>query len=257
MSWVDFFSRHGGEILQGTLEHVWLVGATMLLSIAIGVPLGILVARRPWLSKPILGSANVAETIPSLALLGFLLPVPWLGDRADRVAITALTLYALLPIIRNTAAGIAGVDPAVREAARGMGMTPRQILYQVELPLSLSTVLAGIRIATVLTIGVATIAAAVGAGGLGEFIFRGLAMVNNRLILAGAIPAAALALLADFILSVLERRLRSARRKPDEILARQRATPHGRRRVRRAAGLVGRVRRSSRRYHRHRLEEFS
>ena len=175
MNGMGFFSQHGGEILQATLEHVWLVGATMLLAIAIGVPLGILVARRPWLSKPILGSANVAETIPSLALLGFLLPVPWLGDRADRVAITALTLYALLPIIRNTAAGITGVDPAVREAARGMGMTPRQILFQVELPLSLSTVLAGVRVATVLTIGVATIAAAVGAGGLGEFIFRGLA----------------------------------------------------------------------------------
>jgi osmoprotectant transport system permease protein len=211
MNGLGFFSQHAGEILQATLEHVWLVGATMLLAIAIGVPLGILVARRPWLSKPILGGANIAETIPSLALLGFLLPAPWLGERADRVAITALTLYALLPIIRNTAAGITGVDPAVREAARGMGMTARQILFQVELPLSLSTVLAGIRVATVLTIGVATIAAAVGAGGLGEFIFRGLAMVNNQLILAGAIPAAALALLADFCLSVLERRLRPAR----------------------------------------------
>jgi osmoprotectant transport system permease protein len=211
MNGMGFFSQHAGEILQATLEHVWLVGATMLLAIAIGVPLGILVARRPWLSKPILGGANIAETIPSLALLGFLLPAPWLGERADRIAITALTLYALLPIIRNTAAGITGVDPAVREAARGMGMTSRQILFQVELPLSLSTVLAGIRVATVLTIGVATIAAAVGAGGLGEFIFRGLAMVNNQLILAGAIPAAALALLADFCLSVLERRLRPAR----------------------------------------------
>ena len=211
MSLTDFLSRHANEILQATLEHVWLVGATMALAIAIGVPLGVLVARRPWLSKPILGSANVAETIPSLALLGFLLPVPWLGDRADRLAITALTLYALLQIIRNTAAGIAGVDPAVREAARGMGMTQRQILFQVELPLSLSTVLAGVRVATVLTIGIATIAAAVCAGGLGEFIFRGLAMVNNQLILAGAIPAAALALGADFLLSVLERRLRPAR----------------------------------------------
>jgi osmoprotectant transport system permease protein len=211
MNTLSFFSQHGSEILQGTIEHIGLVAATMALAIAIGVPLGILVARKPWLSKPIIGGANIAETIPSLALLGFLLPTPWLGDRADRVAITALTLYALLPIIRNTAAGIAGVDPAVREAARGMGMTPRQILFQVELPLSLSTVIAGIRVATVLTIGVATIAAAVGAGGLGEFIFRGLAMVNNRLILAGAIPAAALALLADSILSVLERRLRPAR----------------------------------------------
>lgn len=211
MSLIDFFSRHGAEILQATFEHVWLVGATMLLSIAIGVPLGILVARRPWLSKPILGSANVAETIPSLALLGFFLTVPWLGERADRLTIAALTLYALLPIIRNTATGIVGVDPAVREAARGMGMTNGQILFHVELPLSVSTMLAGIRVATVLTIGIATIAAAVGAGGLGEFIFRGLAMVNNQLILAGAVPAALLALLADFLLSLLEHRLRPAR----------------------------------------------
>ena len=211
MSLMDFFSRHGSEILQATIEHVWLVVATMLLSILIGVPLGILVARRPWLSKPILGSANVAETIPSLALLGFFLTVPWLGARADRLTIAALTLYALLPIIRNTATGIAGVDPAVREAARGMGMTERQILFHVELPLSVSTMLAGIRVATVLTIGIATIAAAVGAGGLGEFIFRGLAMVNNQLILAGAVPAALLALAADFLLSLLERRLRPAR----------------------------------------------
>jgi ABC-type proline/glycine betaine transport system permease subunit len=211
MSLVEFFLRHQREILQATAEHVWLVGVTMLLSVAIGVPLGVLVTRRPWLSKPILGGANIAETIPSLALFGFLLPVPWLGDRADRLAVAALTLYALLPIIRNTSAGIAGVDAAVREAARGMGMTEWQILRQVELPLSLSTVLAGVRVATVLTIGIATIAAAVGAGGLGEFIFRGLAMVNNQLILAGAIPAALLALGADFLLSVLERRLRPAR----------------------------------------------
>ncbi len=211
MSPVQFFLRHDREILQATLEHIWLVGLTMIFAIAIGVPLGILVTRKPWLSKPILGGANIAETIPSLALFGFLLPVPWLGGRADRLAIAALTLYALLPIIRNTSAGIMGVDRAVREAARGMGMTDRQILFQVELPLSFSTMLAGIRIATVLTIGIATIAAAVGAGGLGEFIFRGLAMVNDQLILAGAIPAALLALAADFVLGVLERRLRPVR----------------------------------------------
>jgi osmoprotectant transport system permease protein len=211
MNVIQYFERHPDEILQATIEHIWLVGIAMLIAVAVGVPLGILVARRPWLSKPILGTANVAETIPSLALFGFLLPVPWLGDRAARLAIAALALYALLPIIRNTAAGIASVDPAVREAARGMGMTPRQILFKVELPLSLSTVLAGVRIATVLTIGIATIAAAVGAGGLGEYIFRGLAMVNNSLILAGAIPAALLALAADFFLSVLERWLRPAR----------------------------------------------
>ena len=211
MNLVEFFVRHRGEILEATAEHVWLVGVAMLFAIAIGVPLGVLVTRRPWLSKPILGCANVAETIPSLALLGFLLPVRWLGDRADRLAITALILYALLPIIRNTVAGISGVDPSIREAARGMGMTDRQILLRVELPLSLSTVIAGIRVATILTIGVATIAAAVGAGGLGEFIFRGLAMVNNQLILAGAIPAALFALGADFLLTILERQLRPSR----------------------------------------------
>jgi osmoprotectant transport system permease protein len=211
MTPIQFFLRHHQEILQATLEHIWLVGLTMFFAIAIGVPLGILVTRKPWLSKPNLGGANIAETIPSLALFGFLLPVPWLGGRADRLAIAALTLYALLPIIRNTSAGITGVDRAVREAARGMGMTDRQILFQVELPLSFSTMLAGIRIATVLTIGIATIAAAVGAGGLGEFIFRGLAMVNDQLILAGAIPAALLALGADFVLGVLERRLRPVR----------------------------------------------
>jgi osmoprotectant transport system permease protein len=211
MKLAAFFAQHGDEILRATIEHVWLVLWAMLIAIAIGVPLGILVTRRPWLSKPILGGANIAETIPSLALFGFLLPVPWLGERAERLAVVALALYALLPIIRNTATGITGVDPAVREAARGMGMTDRQILFQVELPLSLSTVIAGVRVATVLTIGIATIASAVGAGGLGEFIFRGLAMVNNQLILAGAIPAALLALAADFGLALLERRLRPAR----------------------------------------------
>jgi ABC-type proline/glycine betaine transport system permease subunit len=211
MNATQFFSQHANEILQATVEHVWLVVATMALAIAIGVPLGIVVARKAWLSKPILGSANVAETIPSLALLGFLLPIPWLGARADRLTITALTLYALLPIIRNTAAGITAVDPTVREAARGMGLTSRQILFQVELRLSISTILAGVRVATVLTIGIATIAAAVGAGGLGEFIFRGLAMVNDQLILAGAVPAAILALGVDFLLGVAERLLRPAR----------------------------------------------
>jgi osmoprotectant transport system permease protein len=210
MSLAEFLLQHRVEILQATGEHMWLVGVAMLFAIAIGMPLGILVTRKPWLSKPILGGANVAETIPSLALFGFLLPVPWLGDRAGRLAIVALALYALLPIIRNTSAGIISIDPAVREAARGMGMTDRQILWHVELPLSTPTVIAGIRVATVLTVGIATIAAAVGAGGLGEFIFRGLAMVDDRLILAGAIPAALLALAADLLLGILERRLRPA-----------------------------------------------
>lgn len=211
MSLLDFFLRHHREILQSTLEHIWLVAIAMLLALLLGIPLGALAARRPWLSTPILGGANIAETIPSLALFGFLLPIPWLGGRADRLAITALALYALLPIIRGTVAGISGVDAPVREAARGMGMTERQILMRVEFPLAFSTILAGVRVATVLTIGIATIAAAVGAGGLGEFIFRGLAMVNNQLILAGAIPAALLALAADFVLGILERRLRPVR----------------------------------------------
>jgi osmoprotectant transport system permease protein len=213
MTLAGYFARHGDEILQATAEHLWLTIITMLLAVAIGIPLGILVARRPWLSKPILGGANIAETIPSLALFGFLLPLPWLGQRGDRIAIAALTLYALLPIIRNTATGIKSIDPAVREAARGMGMTEGQILWRVEMPLAFPTILAGIRIATVWTIGIATIAAAVGAGGLGEFIFRGLATVDNHVILAGAIPAAVLALLADILLGLLERWARPERRK--------------------------------------------
>jgi len=156
----------------------------------------------------VLGTANVIQTIPSLALFGFLLPVPWIGERADRLAILALTLYALLPVIRNTYTGIRGVDPAVVEAGRGMGLTDGQLLFHVELPLALSVILSGVRVAVVVSVGLATIAAAIGAGGLGEFIFRGLAMVNNQLILAGAIPAAILALAADFSLGWLERRLR-------------------------------------------------
>jgi osmoprotectant transport system permease protein len=156
----------------------------------------------------VLASANIIQTIPSLALFGFLLPVPWLGDRADRLAILALTLYALLPMIRNTYTGIQAVDPAVVEAGRGMGLTDSQLLFQVQLPLSLSVILSGVRVAIVISVGLATIAAAIGAGGLGEFIFRGLAMVNNQLILAGAIPAALLALLADLGVGWLEKRLR-------------------------------------------------
>lgn len=212
MSLIHFFVTHRFEIAQSTTEHLWLVLISMVLAVAAGVPLGIAITRKPWLSKPILGSANIAETIPSLALFGFLLPIPWLGARAGRLAIAALALYALLPIIRNTVAGINGVDAIVREAAKAMGMTGAQILFRVELPLSLPVLLAGIRIAAVWTIGIATIAAAIGAGGLGEFIFRGLAMVDNRLILAGAIPAALLALLADIVFGLIERRLRRIRR---------------------------------------------
>ena len=208
MDTLNFFLHNRGQILQLTLEHLWLVGISMLLAVCIGMPLGILVTRRPALGKAILGASTVVQTIPSLALFGFLLSSPWLGERADRLAITALTLYALLPIIQNTYAGITGVDQNVREAARGMGMSDLQLLVQVELPLGMSVILAGVRVATVITIGVATIAAAIGAGGLGEFIFRGLAMVDNRVILAGAIPAALMALVADFLLGRLERRFR-------------------------------------------------
>jgi osmoprotectant transport system permease protein len=197
------------EVLELTLEHLWLVGASTVLAAALGIPLGILLTRRPSLSRPVLGAANIAQTIPSLALFGFLLPFPWIGERADRLAILALTLYALLPILRNTYAGIRAVDPAVVEAGRGMGLTGRQLLFQVELPLALGVIVAGVRIAAVISVGVATIAAAVGAGGLGEYIFRGVAMVNNQLILAGAIPAALLAVTADLGLGLLARRLQA------------------------------------------------
>lgn len=206
----QFLLTHRVEVLESTGEHLWLVGVSMLLAVVVGVPLGILLTRRPSLDKPILGIANVMQTIPSLALFGLLLPVPWIGERADRLTILALTLYALLPIIRNTCVGITGVDRAVVEAGRGMGMTDRQLLFQVQLPLALGVIIAGVRVATVISVGVATIAAAVGAGGLGEYIFRGLAMVNNDLILAGAIPAALLALLADVTLGLVEKQLRPA-----------------------------------------------
>lgn len=207
MSLKDFFIAHWGEIMRAALEHISMVGIAMLLAIGVGVPLGILVTRRRTLRAPVLGISNLVQTIPSLALFGFLLPLPWLAARADRLAITALALYSLLPIIRNTYTGIMGVDPAIREVGRGMGMTDKQLLFQVELPLALGTIMAGIRVATVIAIGVATIAAAVGAGGLGEFVFRGVAMVDNQFILAGAIPAAVLALSADFGFGLLEKRL--------------------------------------------------
>jgi len=211
MNVLQFILQKHMEVLDLTTEHLWLVGASITLAVLIGIPLGILITRWPGLSKPVLGGANIIQTVPSLALFGFLLPAPWIGARADRIAILALMLYALLPLIRNTYTGIKGVDPAVVEAGRGMGMTDRQLLWQVQLPLALSVIIAGVRVATVLSIGLATIAAAIGAGGLGEFIFRGLAMVNNQVILAGAIPAAALAILADTSLGWLEKRLSPAK----------------------------------------------
>ncbi|HTX75871.1 MAG TPA: ABC transporter permease [Terracidiphilus sp.] len=200
-----FLQQYGGEIGELTLEHLWLTGAAMLIAAAIAVPAGVWLTRAPRWAKPVIGVANVLQTIPSLAMFGFLLPLPWLGERAARIAIVALTAYALLPILRNTYAGIRGIDPAVIEVARALGLTGRQRLFKVELPLAASFILAGLRTATVTCVGIATIAAAVGAGGLGELIFRGVASVDNRLVLAGAVPAALLALAADGGLGLLER----------------------------------------------------
>ena len=208
MNFLHFMVQNREQVLELTLEHLWLVGVSTFAAVIVGIPLGIMIARWPRWNKPVLAGANIIQTIPSLALFGFLLPVPWLGERVDRLAILALTLYALLPVIRNTYTGIRGVDPTVVEAGRGMGMTDRQVLLRIELPLALSVILSGVRIAVVISVGLATIAAAIGAGGLGEFIFRGLAMVNNQLILAGAVPAAILALSADVSLGWLERSLR-------------------------------------------------
>ncbi len=210
MNFLHFLLHNHAQVLELTLEHLWLVGISTFFATVIGIPLGIAIAHRPRLNRPVLATANIIQTIPALALFGFLLPLPWLGERADRLAILALTLYALLPIIRNTYTGIRGVDPAVMEAGRGMGLTDSQLLFQVELPLATSVILSGVRVALVISIGLATIAAAIGAGGLGEFIFRGLAMVDNSVILAGAVPAAILALIADLAVGWLERRLKPA-----------------------------------------------
>ena len=180
----------------------------MLFAIAIAVPAGIWLTRAERWAKPVIGIANILQTIPSLAMFGFLLPLPWLGERAARIAIVALTAYALLPILRNTYAGIRGIDPNLLEVARALGLTNAQRLFKIELPLAASFILAGVRTATVTCIGIATIAAAVGAGGLGELIFRGVASIDDRLVLAGAVPAALLALTADALLGLLERRFR-------------------------------------------------
>lgn len=185
-------------------QHVYLVGVSTGVALAVGLPLGVLVTRRPAWRRPVLGLANVFQTVPSLALFGLLIPVFGIGAWT---AITALVVYALLPIVRNTYAGITGVDPAVRDAGRGMGMTDGELLRLVELPLAAGVILAGVRVATVVSVGIATIAAAIGAGGLGVYIFRGVASVDDTLILAGAVPAALLALLADGLLGLAERKL--------------------------------------------------
>lgn len=207
MSFWDYVILNRAEVLQNTLEHIGLVAASVGLAVAIGLPLGIFLTRRPQWSGPVIGFANVVQTIPSLALFGFLIPIPLIGGIGARTAIVALVLYGLMPVIRNTFTGISGVDPGVREAARGMGMTDAQLLWMVELRLAAPVILAGVRIAAVWGVGIGTIAAAIGGGGLGEFIFRGVAMVNHTVILAGAVPAALLALVADGGLHLLERAL--------------------------------------------------
>jgi osmoprotectant transport system permease protein len=210
MSPWTFFLEHRGEILSATLDHVILVVIAMGIAILIAVPLGMFIVQRRTLRTIALGIASIFQTIPSLALFGFLIPIPFIGGIGKRTAIVALVLYALLPILRNTYVGLTGIDPAILESAEAMGMTRSQILFRVRLPLALAVILAGIRTATIITIGIATIAAAIGAGGLGGFIFRGVALVNDALIFAGAVPAALLALLADFLLGLLERRLKVA-----------------------------------------------
>jgi osmoprotectant transport system permease protein len=204
---MHFLTSHAWEIARLTFEHVWLTASAMLLAAAIGLPLGILLTRRPAWARPVIGFANVVQTVPSLALFGLLLPVPWLGENAARLAIVALTGYALLPILRNTYAGIESVDEQLANVADALGMTNWQRLKKVELPMAASVIMAGLRTATVTCVGVATIAAAIGAGGLGELIFRGVASVDNGLVLAGAIPAALLALVADAVLGWVEERV--------------------------------------------------
>ncbi|MDR1727238.1 MAG: ABC transporter permease subunit [Acidobacteriota bacterium] len=202
---MEYILSHPFEILKMTGEHLLLVGVSTAIATLVGIPLGVFLTRRPAWSRWVLGAANVIQTIPSLALFGFLIPLPLLGGIGARTAVVALILYALLPIIRNTHAGIASVDPAIREAGVGMGMTDWQLLTRVDLPLALGIIMTGLRLATVISVGVATIAAAIGAGGLGMYIFRGVSMVDDQLILAGALPAALLALAADFLLGLLGR----------------------------------------------------
>ena len=206
MSFWQFLQQNWNEVLTLVGQHLMLVLISTLIAVVIGIPTGILLTRNKALRNPVLGIANVMQTIPSLALFGFLIPLPFIGGIGARTAIVALVVYALLPIIRNTVTGILGVDRNVREAAVAMGMTDKQILQQVELPLAMSVILTGVRVAMVISVGVTTIAAAVGAGGLGVYIFRGLRQYDNNLLLAGAVPAALMALAADFFLGLLEKR---------------------------------------------------
>ena len=209
---VRFWLAHQQELAALVGEHVLLVAISTTIAVAIGVPLGIFAARRPRLASPLVAIANVVQTVPSLAMFGFLLPVPLIGGVGARAALAVLVLYALLPIVRSTIVGITGIDRSIREAGVAMGMTPRELLRQVELPLALPSIVAGIRVAAVVGVGSATIAAAIGAGGLGQYIYRGLSMVDSTVILAGAIPAALLALIVDGGLLWLERQLSPRRR---------------------------------------------
>jgi osmoprotectant transport system permease protein len=205
LSFWQFLQANWSELLLLVRQHIVLVFVSILVAVAIGVPTGIILTRYRVLRSPVLGIANVMQTIPSLALFGFLIPLPFIGGIGTRTALVALVLYSLLPIIRNTVTGILNVDPNVREAAVAMGMTGGQVLRQVELPLAMGVIVTGIRVATVIAVGVTTIAAAVGAGGLGVYIFRGLRQYDNNLLLAGALSAALLALAADSLLGLVER----------------------------------------------------
>jgi osmoprotectant transport system permease protein len=203
-------TRLASDIVTLSLEHLRLVGIAIASAGAVALPAAVWLARRPAVRRWVLGFTNIAQTVPSLALFGFLLPLPMIGGIGEHTAILALALYALLPILRNTLTGILGVDPAVRESAMAMGMTPRQILWQVEMPLAVPSIVAGLRIATVTSIGTATVAAFIGAGGLGVFLVRGIAMMDKQALLAGALPAAAMALAADEGLEWIERKLSPA-----------------------------------------------
>ena len=207
MNLFSYLVQYQSQLATRTAEHLGLVAVSMLAASAIGVPAGIWLTRRPAAERWVLGFANTVQTIPSLALFGFLIPLPWIGGIGPRSAVVALVLYALLPIIRNTYIGISSVDKAVREAAVAMGMTDRQLLRMVEFPLAARTIMAGVRVATVTGIGLATIAALIGAGGLGDFIYRGIQTVDAGLLLLGAAPAAIMALAADFGLGWVEKKL--------------------------------------------------
>lgn len=209
---LQFWLAHRMELASLVGQHVLLVTVSTFAAVAIGVPLGVFASRRPRLASPLMGLASIVQTIPSLAMFGFLLPVPLVGGVGARAALVVLILYGLLPIVRTTIAGLRGIDPSIREAGVAMGMTPRELLRQVELPLALPSIVAGVRVAAVVAVGSATIAAAIGAGGLGEYIYRGLSMVDTTVILAGAVPAAILALVVDGSLLWLEKQLSARRR---------------------------------------------